>query len=61
MQRYATFLESYNSPEGTYLVVGCFSTYRLAAFQPLVKLALENTLSGEIKPAHVRCAITKVM
>ncbi len=37
MQRYASFLERYISPEGTYLVVGRSSTYRMGAFQPLVK------------------------
>lgn len=61
MQRYATFLERYISPEGTYLVVGRSSTYRVGAFQPLVKLALDNQLPEEIKPAQVRCALTAVM
>lgn len=61
MQRYGSFLERYISPEGTYLVVGRSSTYRVGAFQPLVKLALENALPEEIKPAQVRCALTKVM
>jgi hypothetical protein len=61
MQRYATFQERYISPEGTYLVVGRSSTYRVGAFQPLVKPALENTLPEEILPAQVRCALTVVM
>lgn len=61
MQRYASFQERYISPEGTYLVVGRSSTYRVGAFQPLVKLALENALPEEIKPAQVRCALTAVM
>lgn len=61
MQRYATFLERYISPEGTYLVVGRSSTYRVGAFQPLVKLALEHQLPKEIEPAQVRCALTAVM
>lgn len=61
MQRYASFLERYISPEGTYLVVGRSSTYRVGAFQPLVKLALENNLPKEIEPAQVRCALTAVM
>ncbi|GAB3419312.1 DUF2264 domain-containing protein [Niabella aquatica] len=61
MQRYGSFLERYISPEGTYLVVGRSSTYRVGAFQPLVKLALEEALPAEIKPAQVRCALTKVM
>jgi hypothetical protein len=61
MQRYASFQERYISPEGTYLVVGRSSTYRVGAFWPLTKLALENALPEEIKPAQVRCALTAVM
>lgn len=61
MQRYASFQERYISPEGTYPVFGRSSTYRVGAFQPLSKLALENTLPKEITPAQVRCALTKVM
>jgi hypothetical protein len=61
MQRYASFQERYISPEGTYLVVGRSSTYRVGAFQPLVKLALEEKLPKEIEPAQVRCALTAVM
>ncbi len=61
MQRYASFQERYISPEGTYLVVGRSSTYRVGAFQPLVKLALEQKLPKGIQPAQVRCALTKVM
>lgn len=61
MQRYASFQERYISPEGSYLVVGRSSTYRVGAFQPLVKLALEKKLPEGIQPAQVRCALTKVM
>ncbi len=61
MQRYGSFLERYISPEGTYLVVGRSSTYRVGAFQPLVKLALENKLPSMIEPAQVRSALTAVM
>lgn len=61
MQRYGSFQERYISPEGTYLVVGRSSTYRVGAFQPLVKLALENKLPSTIEPAQVRCALTAVM
>ncbi|MEI8060319.1 MAG: DUF2264 domain-containing protein [Ferruginibacter sp.] len=61
MQRYASFQERYISPEGTYTVIGRSSTYRVGAFQPLVKLALEDALPEEIKPAQVRCALTAVM
>lgn len=61
MQRYASFQERYISPEGTYPVFGRSSTYRIGAFQPLVKLALDGALPQEIKPAQVRCALTAVM
>ncbi len=61
MKRYASFQERYISPEGTYLVVGRSSTYRVGAFQPLVKLSLENSLPADITPAQVRCALTAVM
>jgi hypothetical protein len=61
MQRYACLQERYISPEGTYLVMGRSSTYRVGAFQPLTKLALDNGLPDDIKPAQVRCALTAVM
>ncbi len=61
MQRYATLLERYISPEGTYPVFGRSSTYRMAAFQPLAKLAFENSIPDDIHPAQVRCALTAVM
>lgn len=61
MQRYASFQERYISPEGTFPTVGRSSTYRMGAFQPLVKLALDDTLPEEIKPAQVRSALTTVM
>ena len=61
MQRYSSFQERYISPEGTFLVVGRSSTYRVGAFQPLVKLALEDKLPADITPAQVRCALTAVM
>lgn len=61
MQRYSTFQERYISPEGTFPVFGRSSTYRVGAFWPLCKLALENKLPEEIIPAQVRCALTAVM
>lgn len=61
MQRYAAHQERYISPEGTYPVVGRSSTYRVGAFQPLAKLALDDALPSEIKPAQVRSALTAVM
>jgi len=61
MQRYASFQERFISPEGTYPVVGRSSTYRIGAFQPLAKLALENALPKEVKPGQVRSALTAIM
>jgi len=61
MQRYAVSLERMISPEGTFPPIGRSATYRIAAFQPLVHLALINKLPEEIKPAQVRCALTAVM
>lgn len=61
MQRYGSFQERFISPEGTYPVFGRSSTYRVGAFQPLVKLALDQKLPVDVKPAQVRCALTAVM
>jgi len=61
MQRYAVSLERMISPEGTFPPIGRSATYRIAAFQPLVHVALINKLPEEIKPAQVRCALTAVM
>lgn len=61
MQRYSTYLERYISPEGTYVVVGRSSTYRMAAFQPLSKLVLENALPAGLTNGQVRAALTAVM
>lgn len=61
MQRYASFQERFISPEGTFPVFGRSSTYRIGAFQPLAKLALDNALPKEVSPAQVRCALTAVM
>lgn len=60
MQRYASFQERFISPEGTFLVVGRSSTYRVGAFQPLALLALEDKLPEGIVPAQVRSALTAV-
>ena len=61
MQRYAEIQERYISPEGTFPVVGRSSTYRIGAFQPLARLALEKALPADVTPAQVRCALTAVM
>jgi hypothetical protein len=60
MRRYASFQERYISPEGTFLVVGRSSTYRVGLFQPLAKLALENSLPEGVSLAQVRSALTAV-
>jgi len=61
MKRSAQIQERYISPEGTYPVIGRSSTYRIAAFQGLAQMALEDELTTEIEPAQVRCALTAVM
>ena len=61
MQRYAEFLERFISPEGTYPVFGRSATYRIGAFQPLVKLSWMDKLPDGISQPQVRCAMTAVM
>lgn len=61
MQRYAASLERMISPEGTFPPIGRSATYRVAAFQPLVHIALINKLPPELKPGQVRAALTAVM
>lgn len=61
MQRYGVIQERLISPEGTFPVVGRSMTYRNAAFQPLVQLALHEQLPEELKPGQVRAALTAVM
>ncbi|SMD14640.1 DUF2264 domain-containing protein [Pedobacter nyackensis] len=61
MVRYSEYLERLISPEGTYSPYGRSITYRTAAFQALAQTALMDKLPEYIKPAQVRCALTKVM
>lgn len=61
MQRYGVIQERLISPEGTFPVVGRSMTYRNAAFQPLVQLALHGQLPSALSPAQVRCGLTAVM
>ncbi|MGY3053249.1 hypothetical protein ACVWYG_001447 [Pedobacter sp. UYEF25] len=61
MVRYSEYLERVISPEGTYPADGRSITYRTAAFQALAQTALMEKLPEYIKPAQVRCALTKVM
>ena len=60
MIRHAEFSERIISPEGTCPVIGRSMTYRSAAFQTLAQVALMEKLPEHIKPAQVRCALTKV-
>ncbi|MBE9600445.1 DUF2264 domain-containing protein [Pedobacter sp. MC2016-24] len=60
MQRYAVGQERMISPEGTFPPVGRSITYRTGAFQALSQVALMKQLPVNIKPAQVRCALTKV-
>lgn len=61
MVRYSEYLERLISPEGTYPAYGRSITYRTAAFQALAQTALMEKLPDYIKPAQVRCGLTKVM
>lgn len=60
MERYAVGQERMISPEGTYPPIGRSITYRTGAFQALSQVALMKKLPANIKPAQVRCALTKV-
>lgn len=60
MQRFSVGQERMISPEGTYPPIGRSITYRTGAFQALSQIALMGKLPESIKPAQVRCALTKV-
>lgn len=59
MQRYATVLERFISPECTFPMMGRSMTYRLAVFQPLSLLAYLNKLP--LPEGQVRAALTCVL
>ncbi|QNK61602.1 DUF2264 domain-containing protein [Pedobacter sp. PAMC26386] len=61
MVRYSEYLERVISPEGTYPAYGRSITYRTAAFQALAQTALMEKLPAHVKPAQVRCGLTKVI
>jgi hypothetical protein len=61
MQRYATYLERFISPEGTYPPFGRSATYRMAVFQPLGQLSLMEKLPDGLPGPQVRSALTAVM
>lgn len=58
---YATHLEHFISPEGTYPLVGRSLTYRFGAFQTLSLMAYRHGLEDVVTSAGVRCALTKVI
>lgn len=60
MARYSEYLERLIAPDGTYPAYGRSVTYRTGAFQALAQTALMRQLPQWIKPAQVRCALTKV-
>jgi hypothetical protein len=60
MQRFSIGQERMISPEGTFPPIGRSITYRTGAFQALSQIALMEKLPTSIKPAQVRCALTKV-
>lgn len=59
--RHAQIQEELISPEGTYPVVGRSNAYRFGAFQVLAQASLMEILPENLKPAQVRCALTKVI
>jgi hypothetical protein len=61
LQRYASVLELFISPEGTYPPMGRSLCYRTGVFQALGQVALQKNLSPKISPAQVRCALTAVI
>ncbi len=61
MQRYSSVLERFISPEGSFPVFGRSMTYRLAVFQPLSLLALQQNLPKGLPEGQVRAALTSVM
>ena len=59
--RHADQQEKMISPEGAYPVLGRSMGYRFGAFQVLSQVSWMKLLPEHIKPAQVRCALTKVM
>lgn len=61
LSHYSGHLERLISPEGTYPLIGRSMLYRTAVFQALNQSALFNVLPEDVKPAQVRCGLTKVI
>lgn len=58
MQRFGVILERFIAPDGTFPLVGRSMTYRLAVFQPLAMLALNDRLPAQLTYGQVRSALT---
>lgn len=61
MQRYSSILERFISPEASFPAFGRSMTYRMAVFQPLALLSLQERLPQELPQGQVRNALTSVM
>lgn len=61
MQKYASILERFISPEGTYPVFGRSIPYRTAVLQPLAMLAWRRQLPEGLSNGQVRAAMTAVL
>lgn len=59
--RYASILERFIAPDGSYPVVGRSICYRFGTFQMLAQAALEHRLESHLTPASVRCGLTAVI
>lgn len=59
--RHAQIQEGLISPEGTYPVIGRSNAYRFGSFQILAQASLMKMLPSVVKPAQVRCGLTKVI
>ncbi len=60
-QRYAAVLERMISPEATFPVIGRSSAYRIAAFQLLGQVFLQDIPPPGLSPGSARAAMTAVM
>ncbi|WP_294546742.1 DUF2264 domain-containing protein [uncultured Bacteroides sp.] len=59
--RHAEQQERLIAPDGTYPVMGRSMGYRFGAFHLLAQISLLKRMPKHIKPAQVRCALTKVL
>ena len=59
--RHAEQQERLIAPDGTYPVLGRSMGYRFGAFHLLAQMSLMKSMPKHIKPAQVRCALTKVL